>query len=74
MGNLMVYPCGCLVFPRNIFTSLYALVCSVKTLIRCFFFLHVFSVKLLAVTQGCHMCLVKGSYDKWQQLYTLISL
>lgn len=23
---------------------------------------------------GCHVCLVKGSYDKWQQLYKLISL
>lgn len=38
------------------------------------FFSSPFSVKLLAVTWGCHVCLVKGSYDKWQQLYKLISL
>lgn len=32
------------------------------------------SVKPPRCNSGCHVCLVKGSYDKWQQLYKLISL
>lgn len=37
------------------------------------FFLPFFC-KTSGCNLGCHVCLVKGSYDKWQQLYKLISL
>lgn len=37
-------------------------------------FYSLFFCKTSGCNLRCHVCLVKGSYDKWQQLYKLISL
>lgn len=41
---------------------------------RLTFFYSLFFCKTSGCNLRCHVCLVKGSYDKWQQLYKLISL